>query len=1278
MSASSKFDLSSSSPDRPLYTSGQRVSYAAASLDRSGSFRENLESPMLPAVANMTRGTSTATQGDVMSFFQCLRFDPKAMVTDHKLKRLASVSLGIPLEDSPSVPTKGKPLSSPLPEEFRQLRASVRKGCSKARERIKIFNESLSVMNKWFPTIPSRKRSRSDALSGDRSNTIYANDRSISGTSMAKIGTQSHVSTNGFEVEQKSEERTKNSVPNKRTRSSMVDPRTDARANTPARPSATADRDREVLKIANSSAVQSGDRTLPIGVDGWEKSKMKKKRSGIKPDGAASSAATKPIDGSRDSKQGMPRLLTDARSRLSENHGFRPGVNGGVGKADGAPQQNGSGIRSSISRPEHDNSPLVHEKRDRPIEKERVNLKAMNKTSALEDFSSGSPTSSAKLNASARAPRSGSSVGPKLSPVVSRATAANDWEISQCTSKIPSTVGVNSRKRTPSMRSSSPPVAQWASQRPQKISRTARRTNFIPIVQSNDESSALDTTSVVIGNERCISGSSPQQVKLKNEHFTSAALSESDECGAVELKFKDKIKKSNDMDEKAGQHVQKMSNLMLPPRKNKVISGEDPEDGVQRQGRTGRGFTSTRSLMPLTVEKLGNVGTAKQLRSSRLGFDKTESKPGRPPTRKLSDRKAYTRQKHTTVSAVSDFLDDGHEELLASANAVINPAQALSSSFWKQMEPIFRLVSESDVTYLRQQVDFEQTVESPMPASSGMENVSLVANSFGFNEIGRGGIKTRSAGQGHLSCGTKTLEDVPLYQRLMSALIPEGDEEFCCSGDEDLTFDAYDSGFELETNLKSDSLHSQLSQISELPGLPAFNGYRINADRRSFNELEHIMPDDNSKSTPNTRIIPSYDNSQNGFLPDCTEVQYNNMSINERLLLEIHCIGIFPELAPDSAHIADEEISMEINKLNEMYHEQVSKRNSLTSRLLKSAAETRELQNTEFEHHALDKLIVMAYEKYMTCWGPNAHGMKSASGKMAKQAALAFVKRTVVRCKEFQDTGKSCFNEPLYRDIFLSGCSQLGDGQTGDSIDGEAGKHEVRPSASLGAQQSPSLNNHEIYFSDNPLPASEQNTGKVETWSNRVKKKELLLDDVGGGAIGMSSAVTSGIGSSFPSSTKGKRSERDREGKGGSREVISRSGTTKLGRPTSANVKGERKSKTKPKHKTTQSASVNSLLGKMSEKPKGTLPSTQKTSDTSSSGIGKDKSDYSLDELEDPIDLSGLQIPEMDDLGVPADLGGQGQDIGSWLNIDDDALQDHDFMGLEIPLDDISEINIIV
>lgn len=91
---------------------------------------------------------------------------------------------------------------------------------------MKTFNDCLSVINKLFPSIPSRKRSRLDALSNDRSNTLLSIDRSASGVGIRKMGSQNHASASGFELEQqKSEERTKNTIPSKRTRTSMTDAR---------------------------------------------------------------------------------------------------------------------------------------------------------------------------------------------------------------------------------------------------------------------------------------------------------------------------------------------------------------------------------------------------------------------------------------------------------------------------------------------------------------------------------------------------------------------------------------------------------------------------------------------------------------------------------------------------------------------------------------------------------------------------------------------------------------------------------------------------------------------------------------------------------------------------------------------------------------------------------------------------------------------------------------------------------------------------------------------
>lgn len=1302
MVMSSKFEFTSNSPDRPLHSSGQRGAHMAVPLDRSGSFRESLENPNLSTLPNMSRSASAVSQGDVLNFLQCLHFGRKLVATDEKSNRQGDFSRQLQLalsmspDDSPSSSSKGKLPSSVMPEEIKRMKVSLRECSIKARERLKIFNEALSVFNKFFPSVPSKKRSRLESYNNERSNFILSGERSARGQ-VGKLGNQSHATTGVFEHEmQKSEERIKNALPNKRTRTSLVDARgMDVRGNPPARPSGAADRERDALRLANSSAVPGEDRSLSIGVDGWEKSKMKKKRSGIKPDVSSSSQSTKPVDSYDEVKQQLQqRPVSDARSRINkDSHGFRPGVaNGasGVGKSDGVAQQNGLGIRSSMSRTDLDGNSLVNDRRDNSIgsDKERVNLRGV-KSNVRDDFVSTSPTSNAKVNPSVRAPRSGSGIAPKFSPVVQRAVASNDWDMSNCTNKPTAGGGVSNRKRMTSMRSSSPPVSHWASQRPQKISRIARRTNLVPIVSSNDDN-PLDNTFDVVGNDiglgfgRRMSGSSPQQVKIKGEPLSSAAQSESEESGAAEIKSREKTRKSDDLDDKSEQCVQKVPALVLATRKNKLVD-EDIGNGVRRQGRTGRAFTSTRSLMPMTVEKNDAVGTAKQLRSARLGFDKVESKAGRPPTRKFTDRKAYKRQKHSAINVGTDFLvgsDHGHEELLAAANAVTNPGRTFFSPFWRQMEQFFRFISEADITHLRKQGDLEGAASGPKVVSD--------KDAYNISHDNFEHIENEARGEVHLEPIIQESKDhtvIPLYQRLLASLIPE---EVADNESDDTKFDRYGMS-ELDEDFKPNKLSHEISPSSLFSGHSANDDYNMRGGLGS----DQYMPETNRQGIPNSVMMLNFSNSLNGFVSNqtlmtgmaCSEFQYEDMPLNEKLLLEIQSIGIFPDSVPEMLQIEEEEITNDIRRLEEKKNELVSRKNSLLHKLLQSALGTKQLQEKEFERLAMDKLVAMAYEKYMACKVSNASSGKSSNNKMAKQAALAFVKRTLNRCHKFEDTGKSFFSEPSFREIYSSWSVNPNGERQSDPVEGESEKSyasiqslDARVSALAGSQNSPShfsqnVENHDV-TSGNVLPPAnhqaERTTGREEIWSNRVKKRELLLDDVG------NAGPPSVIGSCISSSAKGKRSERDRDGKGHNREVSSRNGT-KIGRPALSNTKGERKTKTKPKHKTAQlSISVNGLLGKMPEQPKSTLSPVPKSS--TSTGGSKEKDQFGLDGLDDPdsIDLSNLQLPGMDVLGVPDDLDGQGQDLGSWLNIDEDGLQDQDFMGLEIPMDDLSDLNMMV
>jgi len=183
---------------------------------------------------------------------------------------------------------------------------------------------------------------------------------------------------------------------------------------------------------------------------------------------------------------------------------------------------------------------------------------------------------------------------------------------------------------------------------------------------------------------------------------------------------------------------------------------------------------------------------------------------------------------------------------------------------------------------------------------------------------------------------------------------------------------------------------------------------------------------------------------------------------------------------------------------------------------------------------------------------------------------------------------------------------------------------------------------------------------KEDPWTNNVKQRELLLDEVVGSITG-GTLKTSGLGTSLVSNTKGKRSERDREGKGHNRDSL------RSGRPSSSNAKGERKNKTKPKQKTANISAPSSSNPRDLQLPaKITPPSNGKDSTAAPAAARHDDPANASNDAEMP-DLSNLELPGMD------------VDFGGWLNLDDDdGLQGLDLMGLEIPMDDINEINLMI
>lgn len=254
----------------------------------------------------------------------------------------------------------------------------------------------------------------------------------------------------------------------------------------------------------------------------------------------------------------------------------------------------------------------------------------------LEDNHVVNPSPVTKGKAS-RAPRTGSLMAANASPNFPRASGALDvWEQSPGINKVNSVGGSNNRKRPLPTGSSSPPITQWVGQRLQKSSR-ARRANVVSPISNHDEGQmssevghpsdfATRVTSVGINGSLLAKdvANGTQEVRVKHENVSSPArLSESEESGAGENRKgrpKEKGAGSGGIEESPNQNV--VPSILLT-KKNKTLNKEDIGDGVRRQGRTGRGASSSRTNISPTGEKLENPASTKPLRSMRPVSDKS-------------------------------------------------------------------------------------------------------------------------------------------------------------------------------------------------------------------------------------------------------------------------------------------------------------------------------------------------------------------------------------------------------------------------------------------------------------------------------------------------------------------------------------------------------------------------------------------------------------------------------------------------------------------------------
>ncbi|XP_038707466.1 uncharacterized protein LOC120002747 isoform X2 [Tripterygium wilfordii] len=1229
---------------------------ASASLRR-------LRGQMFSPGNNLSRGSSMPLS-DIPPLPQFLRLEPitstnQKYTRSGELRRVLGVPHGTTSEDHSFGVAQLKPPPPVATEELKHFKESIQDASRQARDRAKMLRESIFKLEKYKEALSTRKRQRSDLSFDER----------LVGSKLANVGNQNQRSFHDL-TPQRLEDKARNIGLNKRVRTPVIDVWTDSRSIATLRQQAVTERSSDALQDVGNGSVRLEEkiRKLPAGSEVWD-AKMKKKRS-------VAVVPNRALNADRDIKRATdPKLSADSKLRSCDMQGFRlkssQGVSG-LNKSDGAFEtaSTDSGILPKIeieSVPARKDHSAMLEK--------RVVAKASNKPNSYEINSASSPNSVVKGKIS-RAPRTSSIMSLDSSMKIQ-----------------PSSGGFQG--------SSPHTIAQWGGQRPHKNSRT-RRLNLVSPVSSNVESQfqgfpssefSSRTSPVGIGGSLLASTMDNNSLKIKVEIENVSSpfgLSESEESVAGESKAKEK---GNDSREVALTNTQKVGAYMLSGKKNKVPN--EIGDGVRRQGRSGRGLSSP--SIQLEREKLENLPTTNPLQIMRPTSDKSKTKSGRPPTKKLKHHKAVTHVGQKQDGGSLDFAacsaslagesEDDREDLFVAASSARNFCNiSCSGPFWKKMESLFASISPEDMSYLKQQLHFAEQLDMCLSPICGGEFDFLggvaqkeVPNFTGERSVGlySEGLANKGSLCGSVDAG-RFNKGTPLYQLVLSALIEEDESEevyFQSEGKNAAFHYASDDShcgscnqidmepkdrervdyeteskvdFQAQRNSRLDRFSCVRSASSSTLRNPSTsnslisNGRWLGDDDYSHLDVGHvseICSDDVGLLQLREVNTPHLSSS------DC---QYQLMSLDDRLQLELQSIGLCPEPLPDLAE-GEDMIDQNIMQLNEGLYHQVGIKKKNLGEVIKAIQRERDLETRNIQQVAMDQLLEMAYRRRMACRGSNAS--RNGVRKVTRQVALAFVKRVLARCRKFEDTGISCFSEPgLHNVISAPLCNddaksvEYGSG-TASNICNEVSDHyaEARGPDAFHSVE----------------PTSVQASSKTSVL-NRGRKREVLIDDVVGSA---SSRVASTFEGSPVGGIKARRNERDNL----SSSVSGADGLSLNG------SRSENRPKSKPRQ---QRHNVSTAGNKPGEAAQRALPSTGRVSSQSMANASDRTGDGSLSSCSIPQDSCKESMNPIDFVNL--DGLDSVEALGSWLNFDEDGLQDHDSVGLEIPMDDLSELNMIM
>ncbi|XP_050205621.1 uncharacterized protein LOC126655455 isoform X2 [Mercurialis annua] len=1204
--------------------------------------------------SNLSRG-SAAISSDIPPLTQCLPLE-QITLGNQKFTRSGEVRriLGVPLGSASNDYSFGAPHPKPQPpvatEKIKHAKEIVQDGHRQAWDRRKMFGDYVFRVDKYEEALNSKKRQRSE---------LSLNER-LNGASLTNMGSQIHRNSRDI-MTQRLENRAKSVGLNKRVRTTVPD--ADGRSNLVSRQQLVTDKGVDIHQDSGGGAVRFEEkiRRLPAGGEGWDTKNKKKRSVGV--------VGTRIINADREVKRSMPpKISAESKLRSCDTQGFRSKSSSGVGgisELNGSLEPSGSDT-STVLRNEMDSGTSP---RDRlALLEQKAVTKGRNKSNVNEDNLPSSPSTVIKAKVS-RAPRTGSIM------------------------MLDSSLKVQS---SPISLQGSTSMAQWVGQRP-KNSR-ARRSNIVAPVSGHVEAQISSqgfptyefSARTSSGTNGFLAANSINDHSPKFKREIDIGLSESEDSGAGESKTKERGTNSGEV---APASSQKGGAFLLPSRKSKLPTNEIG-DGVRRQGRSGRGQSLARPGIHAVRDKLESLPTGKPLQSVKAVSDKNKSKTGRPPFKKLKDRKSSARIIPVLNSGSLDYTgesEDDREELFMAANSARDACNlANCGPFWKKMDSMFSSLSSEDLSFLKQQLRFAEELDESLSQMLGGECTFLgvlvrkelpdYCGERQDDDSNHESVKKFSL-YGKLEMG-RLEKGAPLYQRVLSALIEEDESEeyyIHCEGkniplhyasddshcdscnlididpkDRDRMESEVESTVDFQTHMNSflDRISCDKSTVSNTNRNPSMSS--------SLHSNERWPGDDDFSHSDfgHTGEICSNDLNQlqiresiaSGFPSD--DQKYQLMSLDDKVLLELQSIGLCPEILPDLVE-REEVINQDIMSLKEGLYQQIGRKKRKLGRIEKAILKGKEVERRNVEQVAMDQLIELAYRKRLACRRNNAS--KNAVSKVSRQVALAFIKHTLARCRKFEETGSSCFSEPALQEVIFSTPSSNNDAKSVDNVGSgtasntcnEVSNHHTEARGSVG-------NSGTFEIDDSP-----------GEYLDKKRKREVLIDDVIGSA---SSRATSCLNSPMLGRAKGKRSDRDRDL---NKDIIRSNFASGTGRSTLDGFKGERKTKSKTKQKSNNLSTLEN----------GTRRSSQLAVNPSNK-VEKDvgpESTILRDASKETDEFANLQLHELDTIGleVTNDLSEQ-QDLGSWLNFDDDELQDHDSVGLGIPMDDLGDLQMMM